>query len=218
LLASELKKLNPFLNISSSNVGSLSGLMAIKKGRAHLAGAHLFDPETGIYNLTYIDRYLKNIPVKVVNLVIRHQGLIVPKGNPKKIKGIEDLISPDIVFVNRQRGAGTRILFDYKLSQLGINSSQIKGYNCEEVSHMAVAVDVLSKRADAGMGIYAAAKALDLDFIPIAIEEYDLVIPEGFWKTKKIQTILQLINSDKFKQTVERMGGYKTSKTGMVKR
>ena len=218
LLASELKKINPFLNISASNVGSLGGLMAIKKGKAHLAGSHLFDPETGIYNLTYIDRYLKGVPVKVVNLVIRHQGLIVPKGNPKGIKGIADLTRSDITMVNRQRGAGTRILLDYKLKQLGINPSQIKGYEHEEFSHMAVAVDVLSGRADVGLGIYAAAKALGLDFIPIATEEYDLVIPEQFWHTEKIQTILELINSLAFKQAVEKMGGYETTKTGTIKR
>jgi putative molybdopterin biosynthesis protein len=218
LLASELKKINPFLNISASNVGSLGGLMAIKKGKAHLAGSHLFDPATGIYNLTYIDRYLKDVPVKVVNLVIRHQGLIVPKGNPKGIEGIADLTRSDITMVNRQRGAGTRILLDYKLKQLGINPSQIKGYEHEEFSHMAVAVDVLSGRADVGLGIYAAAKALGLDFIPIATEEYDLVIPEQFWHTEKIQTILELINSLAFKQAVEKMGGYETTKTGTIKR
>jgi len=217
LLATELKKKNPFLNISSSNVGSLGGLIALKKDKAHLATSHLFDPETGIYNLTYIDRYLKDIPVKVINLVIRHQGLIVKKGNPKGIKGIEDLTRPDIVFVNRQKGAGTRILLDYKLAQLGINPNQIKGYEHEEFTHMAVAVDVLSGRADVGLGIYAAAKALDLDFIPIAIEEYDLVIPEKFFHLKKIQTLLEIINSKSFKKEVEKMGGYETKKTGMIK-
>jgi len=217
LLATELKKINPFLNISSSNVGSLGGLMALKKGKAHLAGSHLFDPETGIYNLTYIDRYLKDVPVKVVNLVIRHQGLIIPKGNPKDIKGIEDLTRPDITIVNRQRGAGTRILLDYKLKSLGINPTEIKGYDHEEFSHMAVAVDVLSGRADVGLGIYAAARALGLDFIPIATEEYDLVIPERFWKTEKVQTIYKIINSERFKQAVEKMGGYDTSKTGTIK-
>ncbi|MDL1971212.1 MAG: molybdopterin biosynthesis protein [Candidatus Desulfofervidaceae bacterium] len=217
LLAAELKKINPFLSISSSNVGSLGGLMALKKGKAHLAGSHLFDPETGIYNLTYIDRYLKDVPVKVVNLVIRHQGLIIPKGNPKDIKGIEDLTRPDVTMVNRQRGAGTRILLDYKLKILGINPANIKGYDHEEFSHMAVAVDVLSGRADVGLGIYAAAKALGLDFIPIAIEEYDLVIPEKFWETEKIQTIYKLINTTHFKQAVEKMGGYDTNKTGTIK-
>lgn len=218
LLAAELKKINPFLNISSSNVGSLGGLMALKKKKAHLAGSHLFDPETGIYNLTYIDRYLKDVPVKVVNLVIRHQGLIIPKGNPKDIKGIEDLTRPDVTMVNRQRGAGTRILLDYKLKSLGISPENIKGYDHEEFSHMAVAVDVLSDRADVGLGIYAAARALDLDFIPIATEEYDLVIPEKFWETEKVQTIYKLINSEPFKQAVEKMGGYDTSKTGTIKR
>ncbi len=218
LLASELKKKSPFLNISASNVGSLGGLMAIKKGKAHLAGSHLFDPETGVYNLTYIDRYLKDVSVKVVNLVIRHQGLIVPKGNPKGIKGIRDLTRSDITMVNRQQGAGTRILLDYKLKQLGINPEIINGYEHEEFSHMAVAVDVLSGRADVGLGIYAAARALGLDFIPIAVEEYDLIIAERFWEDSKIETILEVINSKAFKEKVLEMGGYDVSKTGTIKR
>lgn len=218
LLASELKKLGLFLNISSSNVGSLGGLLALKKGKAHIAGSHLFDPETSIYNLTYIDRYLKDVSVKVVNLVIRHQGLILPKGNPKNIKGIDDLARDDLTMVNRQRGSGTRILLDYKLKQLGIDPSGINGYNQEEFSHMTVAVDVLSGRADVGLGIYAAAKALGMDFIPIAEEEYDLVIPEKFWPSEKVQTMLKLICSDAFKEAVERMGGYEVAKTGTVKR
>jgi putative molybdopterin biosynthesis protein len=217
LLAAELKKINPFFNISSSNVGSLGGLMAIKKGRAHLAGVHLFDPDKGVYNLSYIDRYLKEVEVKVVNLVIRHQGLIIAKGNPKTIKGVNDLVRSDIVLVNRQKGAGTRILLDYKLAQLGIDPKQIKGYEHEEFTHMAVAVDVLSGRADVGLGIYAAAKALNLDFIPVAIEEYDLIIPKTFWETKRIKTILDLINTKGFKETIKKMGGYETTKTGIVK-
>lgn len=218
LLATEVKKVDPFLSISSSNVGSLGGLLALKKGKAHLATSHLFDPETGTYNFTYINKYLKDLPVKVVNLVIRHQGLIVAKDNPKHIKGLRDLTRPDIVFVNRQKGAGTRVLLDYKLSLLSIEPSQIKGYEHEEFSHMAVAVDVLSGRADVGLGIYAAANALSLDFIPIAKEEYDLVIPDVFFQDKKIEVLLEVINSNAFKKKVLKMGGYETSKTGMIKK
>ena len=218
LLATEVKKVDPFLSISSSNVGSLGGLLALKKGKAHLATSHLFDPETGTYNFTYINKYLKDLPVKVVNLVIRHQGLIVAKDNPKHIKGLRDLTRPDIVFVNRQKGAGTRVLLDYKLSLLSIEPSQIKGYEHEEFSHMAVAVDVLSGRADVGLGVYAAANALSLDFIPIAKEEYDLVIPDVFFQDKKIEVLLEVINSNAFKKKVLKMGGYETSKTGVIKK
>jgi putative molybdopterin biosynthesis protein len=216
VLANQMRVRDFRFGLSSSNVGSLGGLMALKNGYCHAAGSHLLDTETGTYNISYIQRYLPDLRVKLVNLVYRQQGLMVARGNPRGIKGIEDLSRDDIVFVNRQGGSGTRILLDYRLSELGIPPEKIKGYQSEEFTHMSVAVSVLSGAADAGLGIYAAAKALALDFIPVVVEEYDLVIPEEFFGDEKIQVMLDVIRSQPFKDLVSHLGGYHTSKTGTV--
>jgi len=218
VLADQLKAGQGNIRLSSSHVGSLGGLMALKKGVCHLAGSHLLDTEDGSYNISYIRRYLPNTRVCLVNLVFRDQGLIIAKGNPKNIKGIEDITREDIAFINRQAGSGTRILLDYRLSQLGTDSGKIKGYENEEFTHMSVAVAVLSGTADAGLGIHAAAKALSLDFIPVVTEQYDLVIPEKYFESENIQTLLQVINSQEFKTRVAALGGYSTEKTGEVKK
>ena len=216
VLADQLRAGDAALTLSSSHVGSMGGLMAVKRGVCHLAGAHLLDTATGVYNISYINRYLPDTEVRLVNLVMRDQGLIVPKGNPKGIKGIEDLGREDVVFINRQGGSGTRILLDYRLGQIGISPEAINGYTNEEFTHMNVAVAVLSGAADAGLGIYAAAKALDLDFIPVVTEEYDLVIPAEHFESANIKTLLATIETTEFKKRVEALGGYSTVKTGSV--
>jgi putative molybdopterin biosynthesis protein len=216
VLADELRSGDRSLTLSSSHVGSMGGLMAVKRGVCHLAGAHLLDIETGEYNQSYIERYLPKTKVRRVNLVMRDQGLIIAKGNPKKISGIEDLQRKDVVFVNRQGGSGTRILLDYRLREIGLSPEDINGYASEEFTHMNVAVAVLSGTADAGLGIFAAAKALDLDFIPVVTEQYDLIIPEEHFDSPNIQHLLQTITTDAFKKRVEALGGYSTAKTGMV--
>ncbi len=180
VLADEIRRTGRGFRVSSANVGSLGGLLALRKGVAHAAGSHLLDTETGEYNVSYIERYLKGTQIALYQLVWREQGLIIKKDNPLNIKGVEDLQRNDVRFVNRQAGSGTRILLDYKLAQIGLDASAIKGYDHEEFTHMAVAVDVKSGAADAGLGIYAAAKALNLDFIPVTRERYDLVIPRRF--------------------------------------
>ena len=194
----------------------MGGLMAIKKGVCHLAGAHLLDTQDGSYNVSYIKKLLPNIPVKLVHLVLRDQGLIVKPRNPKKIQGIQDLVREDISFINRQGGSGTRILLDYKLKQMGLNPENINGYQHEEFTHMAVAVAVLSGTADTGLGIYAAAKALDLEFIPVVTEQYDLIIPNDHYHSQSLQILLEIINSRAFKQRVEALGGYSTQDAGKV--
>jgi putative molybdopterin biosynthesis protein len=214
VLADQLKSAQTGLTLSSSHVGSLGGLMAIKRGACHLAGAHLLDIEDGTYNVAYIRRYLPGRAVKLVNLVYRDNGLIIRPGNPKGIRGIEDLIRPDVRFINRQGGSGTRILLDYRLGQLGIEPAAIRGYDAEEVTHMSVAVAVLSGGADAGLGIYAAAKALNLEFIPVVTEKYDLVIPAEHFASEPIRTLLTTIESAEFKRRVEALGGYSTHGTG----
>ncbi|MDY0222335.1 MAG: molybdopterin biosynthesis protein [Desulfobacterium sp.] len=216
VLADQIRRNSNEVSISSTHVGSMGGLMAIKRGTCHMAGSHLLDPEDGSYNLSYIKRYLPDESVWVVNLVMRDQGLIVAKENPKNIKGLEDLKATDLTFINRQPGSGTRVLLDYKLDTLGIPSRDIKGYSSEEYTHMSVAAAVLSGRADAGLGIHAAAKALGLDFIPVVTEEYDLIIPDRFFTTDKVQVLIETIRSDAFKDRVMALGGYDTEKTGEI--
>jgi putative molybdopterin biosynthesis protein len=214
ILGDEVRRNRGNVRISSGNVGSLGGLLAIRKGTCHMAGSHLLDTETGGYNLSYIKRYIPNMDVTVFHLVLRDQGLILRKGNPKGIKGVQDLARDDVVFVNRQTGSGTRVLFDYKLNQAGIPSDAVKGYDHEEFTHMAVAVDILSGAADCGMGIHAAAKALDLDFVPIEQEQYDLIVPTRMLDQPNIQDTLNTMRSDNFRKRVAALGGYDPSRSG----
>jgi putative molybdopterin biosynthesis protein len=216
VIANQLKGRDSRVHLSSSNVGSLGGLIAIRRGQTHFSGSHLLDAETGEYNHSYIERYLKGTPVRVVKLAMREQGLLIRKGNPKGIKSIEDLLRPDVTFINRQGGSGTRVLFNYSLWQREISPDRIRGYHQEEFTHMAVAVSVLSGRADAGMAIFSSAKALDLDFIPVAQERYDLVIPESAWNDYKIQLLLDIIVSDSFRRMVGSMGGYDVCDSGRM--
>lgn len=200
--------------LSSSHVGSMGGLMAIKKGLCHIAGTHLLDTSDGSYNISYIKRYLPERRVHLIHLVKRDQGLIVQSGNPKDIKDIRDLARADIQFINRQGGSGTRILLDYRLTELGLQPEAISGYYNEEYTHMAVAVAVLSGAADVGLGIQAAAKALNLEFIPVVTESYELVIPDEFIEKAEIRLLLDIIGSAEFKSRVAALGGYHLENTG----
>ncbi len=215
LLASlVLEKSGGRVSISSSNVGSIGGLLAISKGIAHFAGCHLLDTQTGDYNISYLGRYLPHIPVTMITLVHRWQGLMLATGNPKEIRGVADLVRPGVSFVNRQGGSGTRILLDYELQKSGIDPASILGYRSEEYTHMSVAMAVASGRADAGLGVMAAARALDLDFVPISRERYDLVFPSGLTETESIRLLVDVIRSEQFKMQVTAMGGYEVGETG----
>ena len=215
VLANHLHRLFPSASLSSAHVGSLGGLTALKRGEAHCAGTHLLDEETGDYNVSYLRRLLPDRRVVLLNLVYREQGLIVAKGNPKEIKGIADLARPDVTFVNRQRGAGTRVLLDYYLKRLGIDPGQIQGYGREEYTHMAVAAAVAGG-VDAGLGIRAAAGALGLDFVSLDEERYDLCILREFWDTPYIQRLLAVIATPEFKKEVEGLGGYDLRDCGKI--
>jgi molybdenum cofactor synthesis domain-containing protein len=216
ILASSIKeKSDGRITISSSNIGSMGGLLAVEKGIAHLAGSHLLDTQTGDYNRSYIRRLVKT-PVSLVTLVYRWQGLIVEKGNPKGVRGIEDLIRPDLSLINRQAGSGTRILLDYELQKAGINPAAVSGYRTEEYTHMSVAMAVASGRADIGLGIMASAKALDLDFIPVARERYDLVIPDTMMHDERIEILLDIIRSSKFLEQILVLGGYEVEDAGKI--
>ncbi len=191
LLANLLGRFYPPVYFSSHPVGSLGGILAIKNGVCHLAGLHLLDPETGEYNFPYLRQYLKGIDVRVIHLVYREQGLIVRKGNPKGIQGLKDLTRQEITFINRQKGSGTRILLDHTLKTLSLKPGDIQGYEKEEYTHMAVASAVAGGIADAGLGILPAAKAMNLDFIPVAKERYDLIIPSLYFEDEKIKRVIR---------------------------
>lgn len=214
VLADLIRAKSSRFTLSSSHVGSMGGLMAVKGGLCHFAGSHLLDVADGSYNVSYIQRLLPDTPVRLVRLVEREQGLIVAPGNPKNISGIRDLAEKDLVFINRQGGSGTRVLLDHHLKRAGIHPAAIQGYENEEFTHMAVAVAVLGGTADAGLGIHAAAKALGLGFVPVAKESYDLVIPEAFADTPRIRLLLEVVGSGEFARRVNELGGYDTKNTG----
>ena len=217
LLANSIKKNYPDYSLSSAHVGSMGGLMALKRGEAHCAGTHLLDEDSGEYNVPFIKRFISDRKMVLVNLVYRQQGLLIKKENPKNISGFEDLLREDVLFINRQPGSGTRLLLDKYLKEKGISPSMIKGYEKDEYTHMAVASAVLTGLADTGLAIYSSAKALDLNFIPVANERYDIAIPYEFMETEMIHVLLQVIREDdEFRSMVHSLGGYDTRDMGKV--
>ena len=200
----------------SANVGSQSGLVALGRGEAHLAGSHLLDPDTGAYNISHIRQYMPNTPVRVIALVRREQGLIVQRGNPKGITDLRSLMDPNVRFVNRQRGAGTRVLLDYHLKSMTISPDSIVGYHQEEYTHLTVAASVASGRVDCGLGIAAAAQALDLDFIPLFQERYDLVIPKKFTADNLLAPLFGLLADTTFREAVSQLTGYDVTVMGAI--
>ena len=217
ILDDQLRAQAPGLKISASNVGSLGGLVAFRRSEAHIVGTHLLDPATGIYNLPDLKKQKLLSTSVVMTLVIREQGLIVPRRNPKRIETLADLTRPDVRFINRQPGAGTRVLLDYKLAKLGLAPARIAGYGREETTHMAVAAAVASGLADTGLGVKSAAKALGLGFVPVEREEYDLVFHRDFFESETGQRLVEVIRSAAFKRAVERLDGYDTTPTGRLK-
>lgn len=217
VLANQLHRLKMPIRLSSAHVGSMGGIMAIKRGEAHLAGSHLLDEETGEYNVSFIKRFLTGIPLRLVNLCYREQGLIVASGNPKMIRSFNDIAENKHTFINRQNGAGTRLLTDKILKESGLDPGHIPGYDHEEYTHMNVAAAVASGCVDTGMGIRAAAQALGLDFVPVAEERYDLIIPKQFITDPRIIATLDIIKENKdFREKVVALGGYDLRISGDV--
>ena len=202
--------------MSSSHVGSMGGIMAIRRGEAHAAGCHLLDTATGEYNIAFMKKYFPKGGVKLVRCVGRQQGMMVAKGNPLNIEKFADIAKPGVRYVNRQKGSGTRILTDYLCKQENLDAAAIYGYDREELTHTSVAAQIVSGSADVGMGIYSAAKLYDLDFIPICIEEYDLIIPDHAWDTPQVQQMLATMQSDTFKEKILALGGYTVDAPGEI--
>ncbi len=202
------------IRLTSASVGSMGGLVALRRGEAHMAGSHLLDETTGDYNISYVQHHLKKQPAQVITFAHREQGLIVRKGNPAGIKSLDDLRRTS--YVNRQRGAGTRVLLDYELKQRGIPTDEVGGYDHEEYTHMAVAAAVATGIADCGMGVRSAAIALNMDFVPVGWERYDFVIPEQHLQHPGVLAILELLNNDVFKHELMNYPGYDTKETGTI--
>ena len=202
--------------MSSSHVGSMGGIMAIRRGEAHAAGCHLLDTATGEYNLSFMKKYFPKGGVKLIRCVGRQQGMMVAKGNPLNIQKFSDIAKEGIRYVNRQKGSGTRILTDYLCRQDNLDTAAIYGYDREELTHTSVAAQIVSGSADAGMGIYSAAKLYDLDFIPICIEEYDLIVPDHAWDTPQVQQMIATLKSDAFKEKILSLGGYTLENPGEI--
>ena len=216
ILESEVIEHFPQLILLTAHVGSVRGLVNLKHGLSHIAGVHLFDPETKEYNLSYVPKYLPKTETVVVHFLDRLQGLIVQPGNPLNVKGFEDLTRPDVRFINRQEGAGTRLLLDHNMKRLNIEGWQIHGYDTCVSTHTEVAMAVRSGSADVGLGLKAAALAAGLDFISITKERFDFVIPKVHFYSEPIQELIEIIRSDTFQGRVDRMGGYDTKDTGKV--
>jgi putative molybdopterin biosynthesis protein len=214
LAASELRAVDPGVTLASSNVGSLGGLVALRDGLCHIAGSHLLDPSSGEYTLPYVDRVLGDRDVAVIRLVHREQGLIVAPGNPLGLTGIDDLADPQLRYVNRQRGAGTRVLLDHELARRGISPDVVPGYAREEHTHLAVAAAVAAGRADCALGVMAAARAFDLGFVPVTREPYDLVLATETLEDPVTAPLWRLLEEPRFRAAVEALGGYDAAEMG----
>jgi putative molybdopterin biosynthesis protein len=204
-------------SMSSAHVGSMGGIMSVRRGEAHVAGTHLLEEKTGRYNTSFIRKYFPNGGVRLVECVRRSQGLMVAKGNPKNLRGIADLVLPGFRYVNRQKGSGTRVLCDYLCKTAGIKTAAVYGYEREEFTHTAVAALIAADSADAGLGIYSAAKLYGLDFIPICDEQYDLLVPDYAWDTPLIHRLLETLQSGEFRRRLEELGGYTLTNPGTVR-
>ncbi len=216
VLEDRLKLCYPELKIAATNVGSVGGLLALQRGETHVAGTHLLDPKTGAYNIPDIKRTIPSLPVVLVHLAQREQGLLIQSGNPKGITNLKDIARSGIAFINRQPGSGTRVLLDFQLRALGIDPAVIRGYEREEFTHMAVGVAIASGLADVGLGVRSAANALGLDFVPVGEEQYDLLCLRPFFESERGKKLMEVIRSDGFKKSVAALGGYDTCSTGEV--
>lgn len=215
-VADMMHRADPTVFMSSSHVGSMGGIMAIRRGEAHAGGCHLLDTETGVYNLSFLKKYFPNGGIRLVRCVGRQQGLMLAKGNPLDIKEFADIAKNGVRYVNRQKGSGTRMLMDYLCEQYAVNVSDIYGYEREELTHTSVAAQIANGSADAGMGIYSAAQLYDLDFLPICIEEYDLIIPDHAWETLVVQQLIATLKSPAFREKMLAMGGYTVDHPGEI--
>lgn len=216
IINNHMKVIDSKSELSSVHIGSMGGIMALRKRECHLAPIHLLNPEDGVYNIQYLKKYLPDFGISLIKGFGRIQGLIVQKGNPKNIKTLSDLKRKDITFVNRQKGSGTRVLLDYNINMAKINKSEINGYDREMTTHMAVAAAVKSETADVGLGVYSAAHTMDLEFIPLFEEDYDFAVYNEDFESTQMKLFINIIKSESLKEELIKLGGYTFKNTGKV--
>ncbi len=216
LLANELQSKGSGVALSSAHTGSMGGVIALRQGECHVAPVHLLDETTGTYNQQIIKTYFQGKEMALIKLVKRSQGLMLAPGNPKNITDITDLTRKDVSMVNRQKGSGTRILLDYYLKKEGLSTENLQGYHREMTTHMAVAVAVKSGSADCGMGVASAASSMDLDFLHLDWEDYDLLCEAHLLQTPALQELLSTIRHPDFHKIVNELGGYDLADAGKV--
>ena len=209
---------NPDIYMSSSHVGSMGGIMAIRRGETHAAGCHLLNEADGTYNTAYLEKYFPNGGLRQVECVGRTQGLMIARGNPLGLQGFGDIARPGVRYVNRQKGSGTRILADYLCRKEGVDPAAVYGYDREEFTHTSVAAQIAAGTADAGMGIYSAARLYDLEFLPVCVEQYDLLIPDYAWDTPAVRQLIRTLKSEAFRARLLELGGYTVEHPGEVRR
>ncbi|MCI8477249.1 MAG: molybdopterin biosynthesis protein [Oscillospiraceae bacterium] len=216
-LADLLHTAHPDCFLRSSHVGSMGGIMALRRGEAHLAGCHLLDETDGHYNASFLKRYFPKGGIYQVECVGRLQGLMLAAGNPKGLRKFADLAQPGLRYINRQKGSGTRILADYLCRTDGVDSTAVQGYEREAFTHTAVAAQIASGTADAGLGIFSAAELYGLDFLPICVEQYDLLVPASAWNTPLLRALLDCLKSGAFRARLLALGGYTVEQPGRVR-
>jgi excisionase family DNA binding protein len=216
ILHTHMRTLYPEFYIFTANTGSTDGLKALNKGYTDIAWSHLFDPKTGEYNIPFLPNYVPDIKPVVVNLFCRDMGFLVAAKNPLGIRGFEDLARKEVKFINRQKGAGTRVLLDYYLKKLRISHSEIKGYEREVYTHLEVGISILSKEADVGIATVAVSKFFGLSFIPITTESFDMVLEQSTFFEKGVQAFVEVLNSDEFRKRITKLGNYDFKNSGKI--
>ena len=216
ILHTHMRTLYPEFYIFTANTGSTDGLKALNKGYTDIAWSHLFDPKTGEYNIPFLPNYVPDIKPVVVNLFCRDIGFLVAAKNPLGIHGFEDLARKEVKFINRQKGAGTRVLLDYYLKKLRISHSEIKGYEKEVYTHLEVGIAILSKEADVGIATIAVSKFFGLSFIPITTENFDMVLDQSTFFEKGVQAFVEVLNSDEFRKRITKLGNYDFKSSGKI--
>ena len=217
ILTSYMGKYCKNISAPRAYIGSYSSLVALYHGYIQAATTHLWDGDTGQYNVPFVRRLLPGIPAVIIHLTCRMQGFYIAKGNPKGIKSWDDLKRDDITLINREKGAGSRVLLDEHLRLMNIYGSSIKGYNNETQSHLTVASTVSRGAADVGVGIEKIASQVEgIEFIPLQKERYDLVVKKEIFDTLTVQNILKILRSDEFRAEFKDIGGYDISEMGEI--